>query len=65
MKEKFQKTNLDENVNNENNINDMNNNNDNNFTIGNVKNTDELWRVGIICKKDCYYITQEILKSLE
>ena len=67
LKEKFQKTNLDENVNYDNNINDPNNNNniDNNFTIGNVKNTDELWRVGIICKKDCYYITQEILKSLE
>lgn len=26
---------------------------------------DELWRVGIICKKDCYFITQEILKCLE
>lgn len=29
------------------------------------KTGDELWRVGIICKKDCYYITQEILKCLE
>jgi serine/threonine protein kinase len=48
LKEKFQKTNLDENVNyDNNNINDPNNNNniDNNFTIGNVKNTDELGRV--------------------
>jgi 5'-AMP-activated protein kinase, catalytic alpha subunit len=26
---------------------------------------DELWRIGIICKKDCYYITTEILKCLE
>lgn len=29
------------------------------------KKSDELWRVGIICKKDCYYLTQEILKILE
>ena len=30
-----------------------------------IKNADELWRVGIICKKECYYLTQEILKILE
>ena len=30
-----------------------------------TKTGDELWRVGIICKKDCYYITKEILKCLE
>lgn len=30
-----------------------------------TKNGDELWRVGIICKKDCYFLTQEILKCLE
>ena len=29
------------------------------------KTGEELWRVGIICKKDCYFITQEILKCLE
>ena len=29
------------------------------------KTGDELWRVGIICKKDCYFITQELLKCLE
>ena len=29
------------------------------------KQSDELWRVGIICKNDCYFITQEILKCLE
>jgi hypothetical protein len=27
--------------------------------------SDEMWRIGIICKKDCYYITTEILKCLE
>lgn len=26
---------------------------------------DDLWRIGFICKKDCYYITTEILKCLE
>jgi len=25
----------------------------------------ELWRVGVICKKDCFFLTQEILKILE
>ena len=29
------------------------------------KNSNELWRVGIVCKKECYYLTQEILKILE
>ena len=29
-------------------------------------NTDkELWRVGVICKKDCFFLTQELLKILE
>ncbi len=26
---------------------------------------ENMWRIGIICKKDCYYITTEILKCLE
>ncbi len=30
-----------------------------------IRKNEELWRVGIICKKDCYYLTQEILKILE
>ena len=30
-----------------------------------IKKNEELWRVGIICKKDCYYLTQDILKILE
>ena len=29
------------------------------------KNGDDMWRVGIICKKECYFLTQEILKILE
>ena len=33
--------------------------------ISTQKKGDELWRVGIICKKECYYLTQEILKILE
>ena len=30
-----------------------------------MNNDKELWRVGIICKKDCFYLTQDILKILE
>ena len=30
-----------------------------------IQKSEDLWRVGIICKKDCYYLTQEILKILE
>ena len=37
----------------------------NNEIIKKVKNEDEMWRVGIVCKKECYYLTQEILKILE
>ena len=29
------------------------------------KNGDDMWRVVIICKKECYFLTQEILKILE
>ena len=29
------------------------------------KRSEELWRVGIICKKECYFLTQDILKILE
>ena len=37
----------------------------NNEIIKKMKNEDEMWRVGIVCKKECYYLTQEILKILE
>ena len=37
----------------------------NNNDINEVKKSEELWRVGIICKKECYYLTQDILKILE
>ena len=30
-----------------------------------VNNDKELWRVGVICKKDCFYLTQELLQILE
>ena len=30
-----------------------------------LNNDKELWRVGVICKKDCFYLTQELLKILE
>ena len=38
---------------------------DKNNDINEIRKNEELWRVGIICKKDCYYLTQEILKILE
>jgi len=37
------------------------NNNENNLTIYQDK---ELWRVGVICKKDCFFLTEEIMKIL-
>ena len=36
-----------------------------NNDINDIKKSEELWRVGIICKKECYYLTQDILKILE
>jgi hypothetical protein len=30
-----------------------------------INNDKELWRVGVICKKDCFFLTQELLKILE
>ena len=30
-----------------------------------MNNDKELWRVGVICKKDCFYLTQDILSILE
>jgi hypothetical protein len=36
-----------------------------NTDVNEIRKNEELWRVGIICKKDCYYLTQEILKILE
>ena len=54
LKEKFQQKNM-ENI-----------TQDNLQDIHQVKKKgDELWRVGIICKKDPYFLAHEILKSLE
>lgn len=58
LKEKFQKKNIDSQTQSTSNLSM-----DNSNSIS--KNGDELWRVGIICKKDCYFLTQEILKCLE
>ena len=44
---------------------DDDNTKEKNSDINEVRKNEELWRVGIICKKDCYYLTQEILKILE
>ena len=44
--------------------NDIIQKNNNEIKLKNKKE-DEMWRVGIVCKKECYYLTQEILKILE
>ena len=56
--EEEEKMNIDEESNN---ISQKNNNE----IIKKMKNEDEMWRVGIVCKKECYYLTQDILKILE
>ena len=33
--------------------------------ITDIKKSEELWRVGIICKKECFALTTEILQILE
>ena len=33
--------------------------------IQNLNKKEELWRVGIVCKKDCYALTTDILQILE
>ena len=38
-----------------------NKNEDNSNTLNKDK---ELWRIGVICKKDCFFLTEEILKIL-
>ena len=53
--------NQEESKNGEENIKDKEKNEDNN----DIKRNEELWRVGIICKKECYFLTQDILKILE
>ena len=42
----------------------MNEINDNNKERKTVYKDKELWRVGVICKKDCYELTQDILNIL-
>ena len=41
------------------------NKNDVKMDINEIKKDEELWRIGIVCKKDCFFLTQEILKILE
>ena len=38
---------------------------DSSLPVVNMNNDKELWRVGVICKKDCFFLTQELLKILE
>jgi 5'-AMP-activated protein kinase catalytic alpha subunit len=63
LRDKMRKKLLDDEMNEESKNND--DSKDKNNDINEIRKNEELWRVGIICKKDCYYLTQEILKILE
>ena len=68
LKDKMKRKIITKNEENKMNIEEDSNGNQNekqNEIISKNKKNDELWRVGIICKKECYYLTQEILKILE
>ena len=41
-----------------------NDNNNENNEINHKYKDKELWRVGVICNKDCFNLTEEILKIL-
>ena len=48
-------------------IKEENKNNNNNINEGKtipLYKDKELWRIGVICKKDCFFLTEEILKIL-
>ena len=66
LKNKMKKKILSKNEENKMNIDEETNTQkeNNNGVAPKYKNGEE-WRVGIICKKECYYLTQEILKILE
>ena len=64
LRDKMRKKLLDDEINEEAKTDD-DNTKEKNSDINEVRKNEELWRVGIICKKDCYYLTQEILKILE
>lgn len=67
LKNKMKKKIISKNEENKMNIDEeMNNQKEkkNNEIATEYKNVEE-WRVGIICKKECFYLTQEILKILE
>ena len=61
MRKKIVDDEVQEESKNDENINDKEKSNE----ITEIKKNEELWRVGIICKKECYYLTQDILKILE
>ena len=66
LKNKMKKKIISKNEENKMNIDEESNNQkeENNEKEAKLKNPEE-WRVGIICKKECFYLTQEILKILE
>ena len=65
LKNKMKKKIISKNEENKMNIDEeMNNKKEKNNETIKYRNGEE-WRVGIICKKECFYLTQEILKILE
>ena len=65
LKEEEAKNNQEIENNNDNNNDDIvDNNKEDEVPIFKDKDK-ELWRVGVICKKDCFYLTEEILKILK
>ena len=66
LKNKMKKKILSKNEENKMNIDEEPNNQKDKINEITTKNRKgEEWRVGIICKKECFYLTQEILKILE
>ena len=65
LRDKMRKKLVDDELKEESKNEEINSEEKKNNEITEVKKTEELWRVGIICKKECYNLTQDILKILE
>ena len=65
LKNKMKQKLLKNNEENKMNIEEEEEKEENNNNVSNNENGDDLWRVGIICKKECYELTQDILNILK
>ena len=64
LRDKMRKKLVDDELKEESKNEEINSEEKKNNEITEVKKTEELWRVGIICKKECYNLTQDILKTI-